>query len=186
MQELLDRLDVRQRAMLAGGLVVLLIAALFSYVVLPRIKVYQQSAESRNLLQDVAVQGQAVSQQLTALAAVVQALERELHGDAANLPVEQLESFVIGRLQVISWRNDVELISIEPSAGETIQSFRESLFRVELSGSYFDLYAWLRELNDELGFVVIKEYEMRPIENVAEDPDLLVNLSIASYRLSGS
>lgn len=172
--------------MAVGGLVLLLVAGSFSYVLLPRIKLYQSSVEARTLLRDVATQGQAVSQQLADLAVEVETLAQQLHGDAANLPDEQLESFVIGRLQAISWRNNVELVSIAPSAGESVQEFRELLFRVELSGSYLDLYGWLGELSDELGFVVIKEYEMRPIEDVAHDPDLNVDLSIASYRLMRS
>jgi type II secretory pathway component PulM len=181
--ELINRLDARQQLLLAGGSLALLVTALFMYVLLPQIKTYQKSLESLEILEGVASQGQAVSEQLAALTIEVASLDRQLHGDMANLPEEQLESFVIGRLQAISWRNAVELVSIEPSSGETVQVFQESLFRVELAGSYFDLYEWLREINDELGFVVIKEYQMEPAENVAINPNLVVNLTIASYRL---
>jgi len=186
LQEFLDRLDQRQQLLLACAMFVLLVAALLSYVLLPPIKAYRESSAARIVLADVAAKGQAVSQQLESLELEVETLRRQLHGDTANLPAEQLESFVIGRLQTISWRNDVELMSIVPSAGGTVQVFQESLFRVELSGSYLDLVDWLGELNNELGFVVIKEYSMRPIEDVANDPALLVDLSIASYRLAKS
>jgi len=184
--DLLNKLDARQRILLAGGSLALLMAGLFSYVLLPQIKVYRQSLESLAVLEGVASQGQAVSEQLERLSMEVNDLDQQLHGDMANLPEKQLESFVIGRLQTISWRNNVELVSIEPSLGETVQAFQESLFRVELGGSYFDLYGWLGEINEELGFVVIKEYEMQPVEDVAEDPNLAVTLTIASYRLMGS
>ena len=185
-RELVDKLEPRQQVMLAGGALLLLVAAIFSYVLLPQIKAYRAGLEARAVLADVAEQGLAVSQQLESLGLELEVLRKELHGDTANLPAEQLESFVIGRLQTISWRNDVELQSIEPAAGGTVQDFQESIFRVELSGKYRDLFSWLGELNDELGFVVIKEYQMRPIEDVAADPDLFVNLSIASYRLVGT
>ena len=185
-QELLDKLDLRQQQLLAGGSLLLLAALLFSYVLLPEIKVYRASLGSRTVLEDIAGQGQAVSQQLENLAAEVEALEKQLHGDMANLPEKQLESFVIGRLQAISWRSNVELVSIEPSAGETIDVFQESLFKVEVSGAYFDLFDWLGEISGDLGFVVIKEYAMRPTEDVAKDPNLVVNLTIASYRLTES
>ena len=185
-QELLDKLDVRQQQLLAGGSLLLLVALLFSYLLLPEIKTYRTGLESRIVLEDIADQGQAVSQQLENLATEVEALKTQLHGDMANLPEKQLESFVIGRLQAISWRNNVELVSIAPSAGETVQVFQESLFRIELSGSYFDLFDWLGEIGGDLGFVVIKEYAMRPAEDVAADPDLTVNLTIASYRLTES
>jgi type II secretory pathway component PulM len=183
LQEFFDKLDLRQQLLLASGAFVLLAAAMFSYILLPPIKAYRESTAARTILADVASKGQAVSQQLESLEIEVEALRKQLHGDTANLAAEQLESFVIGRLQTISWRNDVELMSIVPSAGGTVQVFQESVFRVELSGSYRDLVEWLGELNTELGFVVIKEYSMQPIEAVAINPALLVNLSIASYRL---
>lgn len=185
-QELLDKLDARQQVMLAGGGLLLFVAAIFSYVLLPQIKAYRTGLQARAVLADVAEQGLAVSQQLESLGLELEVLRRELHGDTANLPAEQLQSFVIGRLQTISWRNDVDLLSIQPAAGGTVQEFQESVYRIELSGKYRDLFSWLSELNAELGFVVIKEYQMRPVEDAAVDPDLRVNLSIASYRLVGS
>jgi type II secretory pathway component PulM len=184
--DLPSRLDARQQRLLMGGGLVLSAAVLFSYVLLPPLKAYRSALEAREVLELSASQGQAVSQQLAGLQAEVEAVRRELHGDMANLPEKQLESFVIGRLQGISWRNNVELMSVEPAAGETVQMFSESLFKVTLSGDYFDLYGWLQDINTELGFVVIKEYEMRPLEDVPTNPRLAVNLTIASYRATAS
>ena len=185
-QQFVDRLDARQLRLLIGGGLLLLIALLFSYILLPQMKAYQKALTSKTMLLNIASQGQAVSLQLQDMAAEVEALKKELHGDMANLPEKQLEAFVIGRLQTISWRNNVELLSIEPQAGETVQVFSESLFKVELAGNYFELFDWLGEINEQLGFVVIKEYQMQPIENVAENPRLTVNLTIASYRVTQS
>lgn len=183
LQALLDKLDARQRSLLAGGGFLLLIAAIFSYILLPPIKAYRSGLEARTLLSSVVAQGLAVAQQIETLDTELASLRKELHGDTANLPEQQLESFVIGRLQTISWRNNIELMSIEPGPGGIVKDFRESLFRVELAGKYRDLFTWIDELNDELGFVVIKEHRMRPVEDVATDPQLRVDLSIASYRL---
>ena len=184
--ELINKLDARQQRLLIGGGLAMMIAVLFSYILLPQIKLYRQGLESKSVLEAAAQQGQEVSLQLANLRGDVEALKRELHGDMANLPEQQLEAFVIGRLQGISWRNNVELLSIEPESGESVEMFNESLFNVALSGDYRDLYAWLGNINEELGFVVIKEYEMRPMEDVAEDPRLSVDLTIASYRVNTS
>ncbi len=181
---LLDKLDARQLRLLVSCGFALLIAALFSYVLLPQIKLHKQGLESRSVLEAAARQGQEVSLQLENLRGDVEALNKRLHGDMANLPEQQLEAFVIGRLQGISWRNNVELLSIEPAKGESVQMFNESLFKVTISGDYRDLYAWLGNINEELGFVVIKEYEMRPVEDVAENAQLSVGLTIASYRVA--
>ena len=184
-EELINKLDARQQRLLVGGGLAMLVAVLFSYILLPQIKLYRQGLESRGVLEAAARQGQEVSLQLANLSTQVEDLNKQLHGDMANLPDQQLEAFVIGRLQGISWRNNVELLSIEPDTGESVQMFNESLFNVALSGDYRDLYAWLGNINEELGFVVIKEYEMQPVEDVAEDPRLAVNLTIASYRVAG-
>jgi len=182
----LEKLDPRQQRLLVGGGLALLVAVLFSYVLLPQVKLYRQGLESKGVLEAAARQGQEVSLQLETLRGDVEGLKRQLHGDMANLPEQQLEAFVIGRLQGISWRNNVELLSIEPGTGESVQMFNESLFKVALSGDYRALYTWLGDISEELGFVVIKEYEMRPVEDVAEDPRLTVALTIASYRVAGS
>jgi hypothetical protein len=101
----------------------------------------------------------------------------------ANLPMKQMEAFIIGRLQSISWRNDVQLVGVEPADGGLAGEFSELLFDVELHGRYLDMFAWLESTKEELGFVVIKQFEMTPISQAgAEEPELRVNLTMASYR----
>jgi len=182
--ELLAKLDARQQRLVAGGVLLLSLAILFTYVLLPPLKIYRQGLVSQAVLQDAARQGEGINLQLDELATEVEALKRRLHGDMANLPDKQLEAFVIGRLQTISWRNHVELVSVEPTSGDTVQMFSESLFKIELAGDYFDLFEWIGEINEELGFVVIKEYQMRPTQDIASNPALVVNLTIASYRVA--
>ena len=179
----LERLDERQQRLLIVGAFVLLVAVCFAYVILPALKSYRQALTSMRVIESVVVNEQSMETELERLAAEVAALDRELHGDTANLAENQLEAFVVGRLQSISWRNGVELLSVEPRIGDTIQMFRESLFEIRLSGDYFALFAWLNNVRDELGFVVIKEYEMRPTEDVARDPTLEARLVVASYRV---
>ncbi len=183
---LLNDLDARQLRLMGIGGWVLLAAALFAYIVVPQVKTYRTAVDNRQVLRKAAQAGEAVSAQLATLNLEIEALQRRLHGDTANLPERQLESFVIGRLQNISWTNKVELVAVEPRLGETVQMFRENLFEIELTGSYRGLFKWLADVSDELGFVVIKEYEMRPAEDAATDPRLHVALTLASYRVAGS
>ena len=110
----------------------------------------------------------------------------DLHGDLAGLPAKELTAYTVGRLQSISWQNRVELVGVEPMEGEDIESFHELLFRVRLTGDYFDLYNWLRDLSRELGFIVIKQYEMAPISLSDQNPRLRAELTIAAYRTSNS
>jgi len=110
-------------------------------------------------------------------------VSRRLHGDMADLPMEQMESYIIGRLQKISWQTGLELISVRPTEGKTVQIFREILFEVEVVGRYTEFFDWLQTLTRELGFVVIKGYEMMPLDQKLSDPELRVQLTMASYRV---
>ena len=116
------------------------------------------------------------------LAEGLENLKYRLHGDMANLPVREVEAYIVGRLQRISWNNDVELVSVEPAAGERVQVFQEILFNVQLVGEYEVLYHWLWEARNELGFVVVKEYGLVRRDQVDDNPRLLADLSLASYR----
>ena len=110
-------------------------------------------------------------------------LEQTLNGDASNLPAKQMEAFVIGRLQTISWRNDVVLVSVRPREGTPLNQFRELIFDVELEGDYFDFFDWLRDIGEELGFVVVKRFEIsKSNRSGAEKAPLEVDLTMAAYR----
>lgn len=164
------------------ALMLFLISALaFTYLVLPKIKSYRATAQIESTLIKVVENGDLLDNQLAQLGKDVASLRKRLHGDMASLPEKEIESYVIGKLQRLSWKNDIQLIGIEPSIGETIETFRELLFRVNLSGDYHDMYQWLQDASDELGFVLIKHYEMRSIDDSSLQPNLSVKLTMATY-----
>ena len=75
---------------------------------------------------------------------------------------------------------------VRPAKGSTIQALEEILFEVEVAGDYFDLYAWLQDLDNKLGFVVIKNFNIRPLSTVLNNPRLIAKLTIVSYRVTGN
>jgi Tfp pilus assembly protein PilO len=182
MDALLNKLQ--PRAVLIGMLSVLLLlsGAAFTYILMPEYQAYAKSVRDRAVLEVAVQKGNAIQQELVALRKDVENLSRTLHGDMANLPEKQLEAFVIGRLQRISWKNRIDLVSVKPRKGDVVETFREALFDVEITGDYFDLFAWLQSLEKELGFVVVKQYILRPLESGKEDPRLSARLTIVSYR----
>lgn len=182
MDALLARMEPRTLVLGMVSIALLLATALFSYVLMPELKAYRKSNNDRKVLERVTESGEALKQEVGALKEEVEILSRTLHGDMANLPDKQLEAFIIERLQGISWRNQVELVSVKPRRGQVVQIFREMLFDVEITGDYFDLFDWLQSLAKELGFVVVKQYVIRPIDSDKESPRLSVNLTIVSYR----
>lgn len=182
MDELLKRFEPRTLSLMMVATTIVLATALASYAVWPRVKDYRQSLNTLMVLERVAGNGDTLNQEMATLRGEVDTLNQKLHGDMLNLPEKQVESFIIGRLQGISWRNNVELTSVKPGKGGKVQAFEEILFNVNVSGNYFDLYAWLHDLGDELGFVVVKNFNIRVKDKATIDPRLTASMTIVSYR----
>lgn len=183
----IDTLEPRQIQLIGYGGLALLVAVLLVYVVLPELKDYRSTGSSLRLLQSGVSDGGSLDKQLDRLRSDVAYLEKTLNGDASNLPAKQMEAFVIGRLQTISWRNNVVLVSVQPREGTPINQFRELIFDVELQGDYFDFFQWLRDIDEELGFVVVKRFQIKTSNRSgAEQEPLEVDLTMAAYRSEGS
>ena len=112
----------------------------------------------------------------------VERLDRELHGDMVNTPENEMESLIIGRLQTNSWRNDIELLRVTPGKGNNVRVVEEVLFNVVVAGDYFDIFNWLQTLDDELGFVVVKQFDLQPDSGNRSGERLRANFTIVSYR----
>lgn len=182
MQALLKQLDLRQFQLLLAGIGTVLMAMAIVFAVVPPVNQYRTAAKTVAVLEEVSREGGELEVLLGQHGDGIEELKRKLHGDMANLPPKQVESYIIGKLQRISWGNDIELVSVAPAPGEKVQIFQETLFRVRLSGRYGDLYRWLSEARSELGFVVVKEFGLQRQDRADDDPLLLADLSLASYR----
>ena len=180
----LRSLEPRQLRLAGLGLVGLLFVGLLAYLVVPEWRQYRGSASTLQLLKTGLAGTTDLDSQLAALRKQVDDLGHTLHGDASNLPPNQMEAFVIGRLQTISWRNSLVLVRVEPREGEPVADFRELIFDVVLQGSYADFYAWLGEIGAELGFIVVKSFEIKDAGQQPADGvnRLEVNLTVAAYR----
>lgn len=104
-----------------------------------------------------------------------------LYGAEGALSPEELEADVIGRLQTLSWRHDIELQSIQPRQGDEVDGFQETNFSVSVVGRYPDLYQWLTGLDRELGFIVIKDFRMQPLA-ATDASNIVVDVTLATYR----
>ena len=186
MDKLLANMEPRKMVLLMVSAALLVAAALGSYVIWPQARSYQQSRNTLATLESVVSQQTGLGTQLASLENEIDTLQHQLHGDMVNLPDNEMESFVIGRLQGISWRNNIELLGVRPGKGGLIQGYEEVQFDVEVAGDYFDLYTWLQELDDELGYVVVKSFDIRPLDTRAAEPRLTARLTIVSYREAGN
>ncbi len=166
---------------LAGGGLLLLIA-LVTYLLLPELKRYGVARDTLMLQAGSLPERQQLDRQLDQLRTEVETLRRTIHGDMAQRPAKQLGSYVIESLQNLSWHNRMQLTSLVPRSGSRIDAFQELIFDIELSGSYMDFYRWIRELNDELGFVVIAAFDMRPVRTLSDGTRIDIKLTIVAYK----
>ena len=182
MRELLQNIGIRELRLILVGLGAVITVALVVSVVTPRIKVLRTTTNTVETLRAASGDGLELDRHLQEEHDEIEELKFRLYGDMANLPVKQVEAYIIGRLQEISWGTGVDLLSVEPAAGNQVQIFQEILFNVEAVGHYEDLYQWLWEVRTELGYVVVNEYSLKRNDDNDEDPVLVADLSLASYR----
>ena len=183
MQDYLENGEPRMVSMLLIGIIVLAIALQAAYLLWPQIKAYRNVSTSRAVLANAVNSSDGLEQQLKQTQDEVDALARRLHGDMAGLPAKQMESYIIGRLQKVSWDTDVELVSVKPGDGTKVQMFRESLFQVKVRARYSDFISWLREIQRQLGFIVVKKFDITPQGRDLSDPKLGIALTMVSYRM---
>lgn len=182
MQEILQKIDIRRLRLMLAGMLMLIFAILFSYLLMPQIKQYKSVLISKSVLENAAPAGLGLEQQLLALKSNVADLHQQLLGDTANLPANQIEAYIIGRLQKVSWNHNIELVSVQPGIGKKVHKFQEVLFNVELSADYFDFYNWLRALEKELGFIVVRQFEIKAAAGKQDGSRLAMFLTMVSYR----
>lgn len=182
MQELLQKISLRELHLALLGIAAVITGALVAGVLMPKFKAARIANQEVTVLEEAAQDGDELERHLQEQHTKIEELQFRLHGDMANLPVKQVEAYIIGRLQKVSWNNDVELVSVEPATGERVQIFQEILFNVRLVGQYNDLYYWLREAREDLGYVVVKEYALTRHDEDDDAPLLAADLSLASYR----
>jgi Tfp pilus assembly protein PilO len=184
MQDFIENAQPRVVAMMLIGIVLLITMVEFTYLLWPQVKTYKDLYYSHQVLERAMTGSASLNQQLQNIENEVQDLSYQLHGDMAELPVKQMESFVIGRLQKLSWAADVELVSVQPGSGKQVQNFRERLFEVKLVARYHDFFEWLQIVNHELGYIVVKKFEISPDgRDALENPKLSLLLTLVSYRM---
>ena len=182
MMSIVEKISQRNFTMILAGSLLIIFASVVSYVLLPQVKSYRSSIADLAILEKMVVNKNDIQQELNSLKVNIDLAKRKLKGDMADLPEKEMEAYIIGILQNISWDNQVNLIGVKPVKGGEINIFQEVLFNVKISGDYFDLYNWFVELRSQLGFIVIKNLNLNPVSSSENDNSLLMNLTIASYK----
>jgi len=141
---------------------------------------YALMKETRTTLQEMVNSGTQLSSAILQSRQQVDALIKELNGKSPQLPVNQLVAHTIDRLDRISAHHDIQLISVIPDTPKSVATFEELPFSIEVTGTYQGLASWLLETEKNLGFLMVKHFEILPITG---GELLAMRLEMVSYRL---
>ncbi|MEN8761541.1 MAG: hypothetical protein ABF290_03840 [Thiogranum sp.] len=178
----LQQLDPRSLRLILVLVWAVLAAALLMYVLKPQVLSYRQGAESRHLLEHRLGDEIQLKRDIDSVRLEVDALRQRLQGDVEDVPLNQMESYLIGRLQGVSWGANVELVGVKPGHATRVLGFEEMAFEVEVRADYQALYAWLGELAEKLGFILVKRYDIAPVGADKEADMLRMKLTMVFYR----
>ena len=154
--------QVRPQALIAGAGALTAIVALagFLYVLKPALQARGELQQERVAALSQVEEANITPQALAAAAREVADLRKQLVGASWGVPLEEMESFVIGGLDRISVRHEVELKSVIPGQLGSVLSFDELPYQVQVAGDYFSLFDWLQDVEQELIPMVTKGFEM--------------------------
>ncbi len=116
----------------------------------------------------------------------IRELQLQLHGEAGNMPVNEMESYLVGRLQELAWDAGIELVGVRPGTAKRIMQFEEISFEVDVSGEYKNLYRWLGSMGDALGFMLVTNYEISLSGSHRNKAELLMHVTLVFYRAAGT
>ncbi|MFK7794516.1 MAG: type 4a pilus biogenesis protein PilO [Gammaproteobacteria bacterium] len=182
MNSILSQVDYRTFLLSVVGFVSIVIIGLLTYALKPELKEYNSINSDLVKLERIVKTDNNVASSLDKLSQEVESVKYKIKGDMVNLPEKEMEAYILGVLQNISWNHDIKLIGVKPSQGNEIHIFQEILFDVKLSGNYFDLYQWFLALREDLGFIVIKNMNLSPSKTDGAEVPLLMDLTIATYK----
>lgn len=156
----------------------LTILASYLYLFKNPVRQYTSLYQSRVFLESKVSTGTNINDEITSLQEKVDTLKLSLYGENSAIPAPKLVAYNIERLDVLSDRHAVRLESVKPDNSQLVQMFEEIPITIRVSGSYFNLYAWLHNVEKELGPMVVKQFDLLPKMGTTE---LTMNLRMVSY-----
>ena len=159
-----------------------LVAASALYLIKPQYLEFRDRRVAYQLLQNQIDDPIQLQQAIDQERKHISELKLPLHGEAGNMPVNEMESYLVGRLQELAWDAGIELVGVRPGAAKRIIEFEEISFEVEVAGEYKNLYKWLDNIGNALGFMLVTNYEISPLNSKQTATDLSMHVTIVFYR----
>ena len=163
-----------------ASLILLTVVAAYLYLLQKPLLERKRAQQTLELLTEEITQGKPLGSKIDEFQNKMATLNLQLRGSGPELPDNQMMTFVVGQLDIIAGQHDLKLVSIRPGATKKVFMFEEFPFNIELAGSYTKFFDWLFQIENELGPIVIKQFEIIPVTNSSNKH---FKLTIVSYRL---
>lgn len=180
--QITEQLPLRSLVLVLISILGLTVTAGYLYVIKKPAAALELSSDELFNLRRAHPVGEPFDDRIAAAAQDVAALQSILHGTAPALASNEMVAFVIGRLDNLARKQNVQLLSVEPGDVTQVFEFDEIPFHIEIVGSYFHLVDWLRNAEQELGPMVIKTFDIAP---AGAGENRRMRLTMVSYRHTG-
>ncbi len=170
------------RIILLSTLCGLLILAAYLYVFKAPLKQYIDLSKTHQMLSENAQRVDTLPQQIRALEQQVSQLTRQIHGKAPPLPTNQLIAHMIGELGRLAAQHQLDLLSVQPGETYEVRMFKALPFDLQVEGKYSALYAWLIDVEQYLGPLIVDHFRLEPKDDAER---ILMQLKLSSYRVQG-
>ena len=186
MRELLKDIEPRNLNIIMVLMVLLVVVMVFSYSIRPEYQDLRQNRDALELLENRMDDQQALETMIREQHTQITDMRHAISGESGELHLSEMESYLIGRLQNLSWESDIQLVSVRPGSSKRVIDFDEIAFEVTVVGRYFDLYDWLIRLDRNLGFVMVTRYRLQPAATggSSDDDQLKMELTLVFYRVA--
>jgi Tfp pilus assembly protein PilO len=176
--------DVEPRSL---GLILLLlsllvITAIALYMIKPQYQRFNETSNSFEMLNSQIDDQAQLQRAIDTERNQIQEMQLQLHGEAGDMPVNEMEAYLVGRLQGLAWAAGIELAGVRPGQAKRVLEFDEISFKVDVTGEYRDLHDWLNKIGDKLGFMLVSNYEISLAGRKSNETPLKMNVTIVFYR----
>lgn len=165
--------------LLMGSILLLTLLAAYLYLFKQSLADYRKSLQTLQSMKSEVQPGIPISSQIESTQLSLLQLQQRLEGQDPQLPLNQKFASMIGQLDAISSNHEVQLKAITPGEVINVFMFQELPINIEITGSYFSLFDWLQQVENDLGAVIVKQFEIIP--NL-ETKNRSMKLTLVSYQ----
>ena len=156
--------------------------AMALYMVKPQYQRFSESSNSFAMLNGQIDDQAQLQRAIDSERNKIREMQLKLHGEAGDMPVNEMEAFLVGRLQGLAWESGIELAGVRPGQAKRIMEFEEMSFKVDVTGEYRNLYQWLSRIGDRLGFMLVSHYEISLTGRKSDQTNLKMQVTMVFYR----